>query len=197
MQSNINSYLTPKCEVRMADEKGGYTVVAKETIFKGELVVVWSGALVNGTVLDTLPSDLKRHSVQVEENHYLVSITQSEPPDFVNHSCDPNSGLSGQISLVALRDISAGEEITYDYAMSDGSSYDEFDCLCGAQGCRGYISGSDWKRPELWMKYQGYFSPYLMRRINRLRKSGSKTNPSRNNQVIRVARRSVAAKRAL
>lgn len=197
MQTNINSYLSPKCEVRMADEKGGHTVVAKETIFKGELVVVWSGSLVNSAELDTLLPHLKRHSVQVEEDHYLVSLTQSEPPDYVNHSCDPNVGLSGQISLVALRDISAGEEITYDYAMSDGSAYDEFDCLCGAQDCRGFISGSDWKRPELWMRYQGYFSPYLIRRINRLRKSGAKTNPSRNHQVIRVARRNVATKRAL
>ena len=160
-------------------------------------MVVWSGVLVNSGELDALPPHLKRHSVQVEEDHYLVSLTQSEPPDYVNHSCDPNAGLSGQISLVALRDISAGEEITYDYAMSDGSAYDEFDCLCGAHECRGFISGSDWKRPELWMRYQGYFSPYLIRRINRLRKSGAKANPTRNNQVIRVARRNVSAKRAL
>lgn len=194
MQSNLNSYLSPKCEVRLADEKGGHTVVAKQTIFKGELVVVWSGVLVNGTELHTLSPHLKRHSVQVEEDHYLVSLTECEPPDYVNHSCNPNAGLSGQISLVALRDIRTGEEITYDYAMSDGSSYDEFSCLCGAEGCRGYISGSDWQRPELWMKYQGHFSPYLIRRINRLRKSSSKSAPARNNQVIRVARRAVAAK---
>jgi len=29
--------------------------------------------------------------------------------DFVNHSCDPNSGLAGEAILVAMRDIAVGE----------------------------------------------------------------------------------------
>jgi hypothetical protein len=31
------------------------------------------------------------------------------------------------------------------------------------------VSGSDWSRPELWKKYDGYFSPYLARRIEKLK----------------------------
>ena len=64
-----------------------------------------------------------------------------------------------------MRDISSGEEITYDYAMSDGSPYDEFTCSCGSPHCRGHVSGDDWRRSELWRRYAGYFSPYLQRRI--------------------------------
>ncbi len=140
-------------------------MVAREAISKGELIVVWSGALVSGDALASLPQTVRRYSLQVEEGHYLVSLTDCEPPDYVNHSCAPNSGLSGQIALVAMRDISAGEEITYDYAMSDGSNYDEFECGCGSAHCRGRVSGEDWRRPELWERYAGYFSPYLERRI--------------------------------
>ena len=69
-----------------------------------------------------------------------------------------------------MRDIEAGEELTFDYAMSDGEPYDEFDCHCGADSCRGRVTGNDWKLPKLWLKYDGYFSPYLARRIENLRK---------------------------
>jgi len=84
----------------------------------------------------------------------------------VNHSCDPNCGMSGQIALVALRPLEPGEEICFDYAMSDGTPYDQFPCGCGAATCRGRVSGDDWQRPELWERYRGYFSPYLQRRID-------------------------------
>lgn len=170
MHGSQNSFLSLKCEVRTAEDRGGFTVVAKEPIARGELIVVWSGTLVDGTELATLPANVKRHSLQVEDDHYLVSLTDCEPPDYVNHSCSPNAGLSGQIGLVAMRDIRTGEEVTYDYAMSDGSSYDEFDCCCGAEQCRGRVTGEDWRRSELWQRYQGYFSPYLQRRIAKLRR---------------------------
>lgn len=170
MQMSMTSFLSRKCAVRQASEMGGFAVVATEPIAKGELIVVWSGTLVDGAELATLPAAVKRHSLQVEDDHYLVSLTDCEPPDYVNHSCDPNAGLSGQIALVALREIRAGECISYDYAMSDGSAYDEFECRCGAARCRGRVSGEDWKRPELWQRYQGYFSPYLQRRIAKLKR---------------------------
>lgn len=164
-----NSYLSPKCVVRIAHDKGGYAVFAAAPIAKGELLVMWSGKLTDGSTLETLPASFRRHSLQVEEDLFLVSLTDCEPADYVNHSCSPNAGLSGQISLVAMRDIRAGEELTYDYAMSDGSDYDEFDCSCGAPECRGHVGGKDWRNEVLWTRYAGYFSPYLAARIVRLK----------------------------
>jgi len=38
---------------------------------------------------------------------------------FINHSCEPNVGFAGNVVLVAMRDIEAGEELTTDYAMFD------------------------------------------------------------------------------
>lgn len=167
--SNSNSYLSAKCSVRLAQEKGGYAVFATEPIAKGELLVTWSGTLVDGAKLETLPEAFRRHSLQVEDDLFLVSLTDSEPADYVNHSCNPNAGLSGQISLVAMRDIGPGEEITYDYAMSDGSDYDEFPCSCGAPQCRGHVGGKDWRDEALWVRYAGFFSPYLAARIARMK----------------------------
>ncbi|MBA2125390.1 SET domain-containing protein-lysine N-methyltransferase [Hyphomicrobium methylovorum] len=165
MSDRPNSFLSPKCEVHLTPNRGGHTVVARGAIAKGELLVVWSGTLVTGEELNSLSPTVRRYCLQVEEDQYLVSLSDCEPPDYVNHSCSPNAGLSGQIALVAMRDIAAGEEITYDYAMSDGSPYDEFACSCGSPHCRGHVSGDDWRRFELWQRYAGYFSPYLQRRI--------------------------------
>jgi hypothetical protein len=167
--ASSHSYLSDKCEVHSDNGKGGRGVRARLAIPKFELIAVWSGRLVTREGLDELSPALRRFSLQVEECLYLASLHEHEGADYINHSCAPNAGLSGQISLVALRHIAPGEEITYDYAMSDGSSYDEFPCGCGAAACRGQVTGDDWKRPELWVRYGGHFSPYLQRRIARQR----------------------------
>ena len=83
----------------------------------------------------------------------------------INHSCAPNCGLSGSALLVAMRDIVTDEEITFDYAMSDASDYDEFACMCGQPACRLAVTGADWRDPEIQAAYDGWFSPYLNKLI--------------------------------
>jgi uncharacterized protein len=162
-------YLCPKLEVRSQPSHGGHGLFAREPVAKGEVLTVWAGIIVDGEKLKEMPEAYRQRAVQVEEGLYQVSLRTDEPADMGNHSCDPNAGLQGQITLVAMRDIAAGEEVCFDYAMSDGTPYDEFECACGALNCRGRITGDDWRRAELWERYDGYFSPYLQRRINRLR----------------------------
>lgn len=159
------SYMSPKLELRSCPEKGGYGVFAREFVHSGELLSVWGGMIVTEARLDELPTDLTTHGIQVEESVYLIPVGEHEAADYFNHSCNPNAGLGGQISLIAMRDISPDEEVCFDYAMSDSSDYDEFNCFCGAGNCRKKITGNDWKIPELQRRYQGYFSPYLARRI--------------------------------
>ncbi len=149
---------------------GGRAVFARDVIEQGELIAVWSGRIVGADELDELPAEIRRHTVQVEEALYLASITEAEPPDFINHSCEPNAGLDGQIAIVALQRIQPGDEVTIDYAMCDGSPYDEFECGCGSAICRGRVTGDDWRNPMLWERYAGHFSPYLERRIRALKR---------------------------
>jgi uncharacterized protein len=164
------AYLTDKCEVQNRDVTGGKAVFARDVIEQGELVAVWSGRIVGADQLDELPPDIRRHTVQVEDGLYLASFSPDEPPDFINHSCEPNAGLDGQVALVALHRIQPGEEVTIDYAMCDGSSYDEFECECGSTLCRGRVTGEDWRNSNLWERYAGHFSPYLERRIRALKR---------------------------
>jgi hypothetical protein len=171
MEPTPYSYLSPKCSVVKAPEKGGHAVRAIEPLAAGEVVAVWGGRVVTTERMAALPQQYREHTVQVEEGLFLASLVPDDEADYINHSCDPNAGMSGQIVLVAMRPIAAGEEVTYDYAMTDGAAYDEFTCACGAETCRGRVSGEDWRLPALWQRYKGYFSPYLQRRIDRLRQA--------------------------
>ncbi len=51
---------------------------------------------------------------------------------------------------------------------------------CGSENCRGYVKGTDWSRPELWEKYDGYFMPYLARRIEAVKEKESVSTASYN-----------------
>jgi SET domain-containing protein len=161
------SYLNPKCEAR-ENSRGGCGVYAREPIFRGELISMWGGRIIHRDELDPSMPRFTQRVLQVDEELYLLTAENKEDTDCFNHSCEPNLGFSGQIGLLALRDISPQEELTFDYAMSDGAPYDEFDCQCGVSSCRGKVTGNDWKLPQLWKKYDGYFSPYLARRIKLL-----------------------------
>ena len=64
---------------------------------------------------------------------------------FINHSCDPNcetEEIRGRVWIKAIRSITAGEEITYDYCLYDGGE-DEANCNCGADKCRGTMYSRD------------------------------------------------------
>lgn len=161
------SYLNPKCEARK-NEFGGCSVYAVQPISKNELISLWGGKIISKRELDSSMPRFTERVIQVDEDLFLLTAEEKEPNDCFNHSCAPNLGFFGQIGLVAMRDIETGSELTFDYAMSDGTTYDEFDCCCGQPHCRQKITGNDWKIPELWENYKGYFSPYLERRIRSL-----------------------------
>lgn len=160
-------YASPRLMGTECTAKGGRAVLARERIPRGELLAVFAGAVLEAHELALLAPEQRRLVLQVDEQHYLLSLVEG-CADWVNHCCEPNAGLRGQVSLVALRDIEAGEEICYDYAMSDGSPYDGFECRCGAALCRGRVTGDDWMLEELWERYRGHFSPYLQARIDAL-----------------------------
>jgi SET domain-containing protein len=166
------SYLSPKLEVRPSPYRGPFGVFAKAFIQKDELLAMWGGRVVTREQLEQLSDLLQSLSLQIDESLYLVPI-KPEAGDRVNHSCSPNAGMRGQIALVAMRDILPEEEVCFDYAMTDESDYDEFKCRCGSPNCRGKVTGNDWKLPELWAEYEGYFSTYIQRRIEQLKAESS------------------------
>jgi hypothetical protein len=131
----------------------------------GTTVAGFGGHVVERAEFDGLEEELRTHALQIDDRLYMVSLPPFAPADYVNHSCEPNCGIVGSCLLVTRRDVAAGEELCFDYAMSDTNDYDEFVCECGAASCRRLITGGDWKLPELQARYAGFFSSYITRRI--------------------------------
>ncbi|MCB9771914.1 MAG: SET domain-containing protein-lysine N-methyltransferase [Candidatus Omnitrophica bacterium] len=60
----------------------------------------------------------------------------------INHSCDPNAEtdvIRGKIWIIAIKDIKAGEEITYNYGYDFDENYKDHPCRCGAANCMSFI----------------------------------------------------------
>ena len=70
---------------------------------------------------------MRIHALQIDDDLFLASTPPFDSADFVNHSCDPNCGIVGSVLLVTMRDVEAGEELCFDYAMTDSDDYDMFD----------------------------------------------------------------------
>ena len=76
----------------------------------------------------------------------------------VNHACDPNLGWAGD-ALVTLRDVAAGEELLVDYAMSTTDPAYLLRCHCASYRCRQMVEGTDWRIPQLQLRYAGHWAP--------------------------------------
>jgi hypothetical protein len=158
------SWLHPAAEVGPAGRKG-LGIFTNAPIAAGTTVCGFGGHVVERSEFDTLDDDLRTHSIQIDDDLFLVSVPPYAPADYLNHACEPNCGVIGSALVMTVRDVEGGEELCFDYAMSDTNDYDEFVCECGTSSCRRLVTGGDWKLPELQERYRGYFSTYIERKI--------------------------------
>ena len=163
----VSSYITPKARKGAASAIQGRGLIAIAPIAATELVAIKGGHIVSTATLASLPERLRNSEIQIENGFHLAAVEEDEYEPvmlFLNHSCEPNVGFAGNTVLVAMRDISPGEELTTDYALFDDND-EAMRCRCGTPSCRGVIGGRDWQRPDLQRKYGSYFSSYLQRRF--------------------------------
>ncbi|MBI4137175.1 SET domain-containing protein-lysine N-methyltransferase [Candidatus Roizmanbacteria bacterium] len=141
-------------EVREIDRKGKGVFAVKK--FSREDVVVI------GRIAQIVPKRTS-HSFQIAYNQH---VDLDEPARLINHSCDPNCGIQqnvfGGYSFIAMRKIKPGEEITWDYCMSEYISIAVSTCLCRTAACRGTIRGWKYLPLQLKKKYKDYMAPYLL-----------------------------------
>lgn len=102
----------------------------------------------------------------------------TESVNFMNHSCNPNcfveidksgikkSGKSARTRVRALRDIKAGEELTYHYATTDfDDRYEHFRCNCHSPICTGFFDGFRYLSEERQKELLPYASDYVKKRF--------------------------------
>lgn len=161
------SYRSPKTDVRKSPIHGK-GLFANSAISRCEVVAVKGGYVLPSPAWIELERTLGPAEIQISEDLYVAPISQGERDGsmlYINHSCDPNCAIQGQIVFVAMRDIEAGEELSHDWATTDDMDY-ELDCNCGSRECRGTVTGKDWMKKDLQQKYKGWFCWHVQRKID-------------------------------
>ena len=161
----VQNFLTPLAE-SFDTPPHGFGSRAISVIPAGTSVATFGGTALTRADFAPFEAERRSRSLQVNTNLIFLGPPSREPGDSINHSCEPNCGMRNATTIVAMRDIAVGEELTFDYAMSDASDYDEFKCNCGTTLCRGHVRADDWQLDTLRHRYKGFFSPYIQRKMN-------------------------------
>ncbi len=159
----MKSFISDKAEKGKKSEIEGLGLFAIQDISKGEVVAVKAGHILTLEHINQL-TFVCNAELQVAHNLFVCPSTKEELPDsmiYINHSCEPNVGMRGDIVFVAMRDIKDGEELTIDYAMIDNYDY-KFECKCRTLKCRKIITGYDWKKDGLERKYLSSYIQSLL-----------------------------------
>jgi uncharacterized protein len=141
-------------DVIIKETDKGRGVFAARQFTQGETVVV-------GIRIEEVP-ERTIYSLQMDFN---LHVNLDEPARVINHSCDPNTGVRNNqfrgYDFVALYDIEAGDEITWDYETTEHESIAISQCLCGSLYCRGTILGFKFREQMLRKRYGEYIADYL------------------------------------
>ena len=81
----------------------GDGVICVEPVAAGELVAAFAGRCITRAELVALPIAQRRRCVQIDEDLYLAESPGDAPAAALNHSCEPNCALRGQVVVVARR----------------------------------------------------------------------------------------------
>ncbi len=149
----------PTTKVKLEENgKFGKGIFAIEHINKGEVIASFDGEIY-GWDDDRWTDELYDHVIQFEERKWRDSNGIAR---WINHSCEPNCGIKNLFDVVAMRDIEAGEEITWDYEMTEKNPWWRMNCKCGTKSCRMVIGNYDNMPEIIRQKYAGYISEWLV-----------------------------------
>ena len=168
------TWVDPRIEFRTSRISGN-GMFAREPIKNGEAVCIVGGTVMTDSEFAAFQAIHRNYnSIQIDDHLHLVEDPQVTRTleGSMNHSCDSSTWMADEATLVARRDLKLGEEATVDYALFTTQSTWMLDtrCRCGSPHCRRIITGDDWRREDVQERYRDHFSPFINRRIERLRK---------------------------
>ena len=142
----------PEMEARMTLVRVGTSQIDRQGLFattdipQGTYIIEYLGEKITK---DESARRLANYNTYIFHLNYHYDIdgeTLANTARYINHSCDPNCAVettTETIWIVALRDIQAGEELSFNYGY-DAREYEKFPCHCGARNCCGYILGREY-----------------------------------------------------
>ena len=133
---------TMKIQVRVGPSRiAGQGLFAAQDITKGTRIMQYIGEKISSRERAVRLAAGNAYIFHLTYRYAIDGQTLENTARYINHSCDPNCEVEktpDTIWIIALREITAGEELTYNYGY-DGRNYQENPCNCGAQNCCGYI----------------------------------------------------------
>ena len=134
----------PRIEVRES-RVHGRGVYATKPIPKGARIIEYTGRRVPWGDAPDDKNNPHTFLFGLESGEVINPEIGGNDARWINHCCDPNCEAieeDDRIFIYAMRDIEAGQELFYDYAMEidepvTEKSKKEFACQCGSSNCRG------------------------------------------------------------
>ena len=135
--------------VRVDARKGTHAVAAR-AIQNGEVITRITGHRVVAAA--------DRFTVQVGAQTHIDDLG---PLTYLNHSCAPNAILdTTELTLTAIRDIAAEEDLTFFYPSTEWQMAEPFACHCGTPSCVGVVAGAASLSDETMARY--FINPHIL-----------------------------------
>jgi SET domain-containing protein len=119
----------------------GRGLFTAQTIKRGTQIIQYTGEKITKAESDKRLAQGNNYIFQLNDRYDIDGKARRHKARYINHSCVPNGTVqltTRTIWIVALRDITLGEELTYNY----GYELDDtppHPCTCGAETCCGFI----------------------------------------------------------
>jgi len=135
---------TVRIEVRQSAVHGR-GVYATQFIPKGTRIIEYTGERTSCAAAPNDENDPHTFNFGLDNGQVINPEIGGNEARWINHSCDPNCEAAEEddrIFIDAIRDIRAGEELFYDYALEidepiNEESKKKYACHCGTSKCRG------------------------------------------------------------
>uniref|UniRef100_A0A3Q3JCN0 AWS domain-containing protein n=1 Tax=Monopterus albus TaxID=43700 RepID=A0A3Q3JCN0_MONAL len=142
-----------QCLERFRAEGKGWGIRTKEPLRSGQFIIEYLGEVVSeqefrSRMMEQYFSHSGHYCLNLDSGMVIDSYRMGNEARFINHSCEPNCEMQKwsvngvyRIGLFALKDISSGTELTYDYNFHSFNTEEQQVCKCGSESCRGIIGG--------------------------------------------------------
>lgn len=150
---HIQKHEWVQCLERFRAEGKGWGIRTKETLRAGQFIIEYLGEVVSeqefrSRMMEQYFSHSGHYCLNLDSGMVIDSYRMGNEARFINHSCEPNCEMQKwsvngvyRIGLFALKDITSGTELTYDYNFHSFNTEEQQACKCGSEGCRGIIGG--------------------------------------------------------
>ena len=137
-----------KLYVMKGNSIAGFGIYASRNIKQGDIIFKGEGRaqrlitrrFVESSWNENEKETFRRYAYPVSKEIFL--LWDDNPAEWApqNHCCNPNTGYLG-LNVIALTDISKGNELTLDYTSFLDENMEPFNCSSGSVNSRGLIEG--------------------------------------------------------